>query len=72
MTESRLIAIETLTGRANKDSKEILHLMQKLANCYVRKQTYDSLLEEIDYKLGDLKENLDKLLLLIELKKGEL
>lgn len=69
MTESRLLAIETLTSRANKDSKEILILVQQLANCYVKSNRYYSLKDEIDYKLGELKENLDKLL--IEIEKGE-
>ncbi len=69
MTESRLIAIEILTSRANKDSKEILHLMQQLANCSVGTNRYHSLIDEIDYKLGELKDKLDKLL--IEIEKGK-
>lgn len=69
MTESRLLAIETLTGAANKASKELRHLMQQLANCYVRTKTYYRLIDEIDYKQAELKEKLDKLL--IELEKGE-
>lgn len=70
MTESRLLAIEILTNRANKDSKEILHLKQQLSNCYVRTQTYYNLINEIDYKLGELKESLGKLLIVIEKEKS--
>lgn len=69
MTESRLLAIETLTGGANKTSKEILQLRQQLINCYVRTKTYYRLINGIDYKLAELNEKLDKLL--TELKKGE-
>ena len=66
MTESRLLAIETLTGVTNLISKEILHLMQLLANCYVGTKRYDDLLEEINFQQSELNDKLDKLLIEIE------
>lgn len=68
MTESRLLAIETLTGGANKTSKELLYLMQRLANCKVNTKTYYRLIDEIDYKQAELTDKLDKLL--TELERG--
>ena len=70
MNESRLLAIEALSSRANKTTKELLHLVQQLANCYVNSKTYYRLIDEIDYKKAELKDQLDKLL--TEIKKGEL
>lgn len=70
MNESRLLTFETLTKRANRISKELLHLVQQFANCSVNSKTYYRLIDEIDYKKVELKDQLDKLL--TEIKKGEL